>query len=253
MRPSYLKVIFITLTAFSYAFFFYGCTSKDSKNVDNKLYGNKFNDYVLTRDVEKLPINFMGLDVEEFYKYFEMKIVKGEYEKKDEYIKRIQSIIPDNIIVINAESAYISYNADKELIKITLPSKVLSVSNGDLNNAIFGKQEEIDMGSDGTTYKYYGVMVIKYINLNSRFRTLYDYSFSLSIDKAKRIKNNLKVLFVVRPLIYVDSFIIFRTWNIENDYPRQYHKYYCFIGKDLQIWTYNTSNGEIVNKHTYEF
>ncbi len=201
---------------------------------------------ILPKNVVVLPAGFIGLDAKRLYDDFkEMKLEKDEYEKRDEYIKRIREIIPDNVIAIQAATAELSYDADSETMTVRCSS-----------HAVFEDKVILIGTTDGFEtsgirhFKHYGVKTVFDVADKRSWGVIHTYTFKLNVDTAKMIKDYLKVVFVVRPSTPEKcNFISKVIWNIDDVYPMQHHEYFYFWGDDLQIWTYSTKNGEVIDKY----
>lgn len=175
--------------------------------VDNIIYINNLN----YRDIIS--------KYEQIDKY-ESGIKRMEFEKKDEYKKRIESISKDAIenfsIELPSYDHYLKYNIDKEIYVFN----GFSVCDRELKIIVYEQE--------ATKHLYrkinrYGV-VINDIKRNNIDNFYFTFSFKLNPDIAKKYKDKMKIVAEFAPTKKNKSYILYNTFWSEPTYSNEEKK-----------------------------
>jgi hypothetical protein len=227
-------------------FIFIGFTACDvSKNEKKEVKIN------LT--TEKLPINFEGDSIEEIYEKLRGKrtpVGKGQYEKTEEYKKRIeteyQSLQSDESIYFIKRGWLLSYDADNEKYYLELfekydPSmKIMKTLFPQLANNIM----LIHVRYYGAGMHYY---IIPLINKEILSDVMIDsdnvkIEIPFPLEKAKH--SSLCVLFICKPKSFgpASDYCFVKNYNHKNGSA------HFIFAELLELWIYDYRSGEIISK-----
>lgn len=220
----------------------------------------------------KLPPSYKGHDIEHIYMiFFQTLLGKGEFEKTEDYKKRLQAVNLDDVYafrVTNKDGLNLKYDPDNELLHLEIDTLTV--------NQIMPRIEDIDsfivlkttskkissyvgsnaFGAKKQIKKYdaqkYGVHVLK---MQSQPQPqLYDsLDFNLSISDAKKYKDNLNALIICRPYIKDDTLAFVGGYYAEPTFKVPIGISYAVSGINielLEIWIYDFKTGKILHKES---
>jgi hypothetical protein len=204
----FLLIVFFLMNAIVFA----EEKKKSQKSIDTKILKG-FNP-----DVGKLPQKFMGTDIVKLCQLLEKRKPKekGEFETTEEYSKRAQLAIPEDIYAFIAEEQVsIRYDADKNLLEISSSNKYLKgmprkyveikriqkTGSHRARNA-FGATTEVTTFRDfeygialHSDFKEKGVSASLY-EYGDRFEEFKEFNINITMspEEAKRNKEEIRVL-----------------------------------------------------------
>lgn len=214
---------------------------------------------------EKLPPNYKGNDFQKIYmKYFKAFSGKKEFEKTQDYTKRLQSVNIDEIYAFrktDKDNMYIIYDPDNEVFEISIYTSFESLLMYPKTNNLFvlkttDKKTASYMGSNAFGAKVaitkheaqkYGVQLIG-------GGLSYDLHIPMSISDAKKYKESLSVLLICKPYIENDTLAFMGSFYDKPTFDDPLERSYRIAVMNvelLEIWVYDFNTGKVFHKQSY--
>lgn len=213
---------------------------------------------------EKLPPNYKGNDFQKIYmKYFKAFSGKKEFEKTQDYTKRLQSVNLNEIYafrITDKDNMYIRYDPDNELFEISLYRLLSFLISPETNNLFVLKTTEKKtstyMGSNAFGAK---VAIMKHEAHKYGLHIIggalsYDLHIPMSINDAKKYKDSLSVLLICKPDIEDNTLVFMGSHYREPSFGIPLEESYRISVMNvelLEIWIYDFKTGKIFYKQSY--
>jgi hypothetical protein len=219
--------------------------------------------------IEKIPVPFLGHDIEQVYKAFAMRKnakEKDEFETTDNYQRRLSmwatkpifgSVCQDSLLAFVA-SPTIKYDADSQTLTVKIePSNVYTILGKDDNRRWGIPIKRVSTRQKSIKQNAFGVKVQVEEFYNKRFelaindmeeKKIFYLQINMGPVEAKAAKNKIAVLILAKP---VDPYISSGATLINatfND-PTEYFSEIYYIDVNLkEIWFFNKTTGEIIER-----